>query len=108
MFQFYQKGKIDCSHKTIAIVVFLYFEKLYFLCFQLFVENFFLQLNWSCWSALTSLRTCFVAGALRSLSVTLCQYQNTQRGAVDNRNKVISVLSIVTNLNLSFSFIHHV
>ncbi len=44
-------------------------------------EKKLLQLNWSCWSALTSLRTCFVAGAL-SLSVSLCQYQITQRGAV--------------------------
>ena len=66
-------------------------------------EKKLLQLNWSCWSALTSLRTCFVAGAL-SLSVSLCQYQITQRGAVlwqRKMNWIIFVLSIVTNSNLS-------
>ena len=66
-------------------------------------EKKLLQLNWSCWSALTSLRTCFVAGAL-SLSVSLCQYQITQRGAVlwqRKMNWIIFVLSVVTNSNLS-------
>ena len=44
-------------------------------------EKKLLQLNWSCWSALTSFMHVFLAGAL-SLSVSLCQYQFAQRGAV--------------------------
>ncbi len=50
------------------------------------------------------LRTCFFAGA-SSLSVSLCQYQFTQRGAVlwqRKMNWIIFVLSIVTNSNFVF------
>ena len=91
--QFYQKGKIDLNFNYSVIVhtkqflsLFSYIREMIclFALLQFCVkgsEKKLLQLNWSCWSALTSLRTCFVAGAL-SLSVSLCQYQITQRGAV--------------------------
>ncbi len=50
------------------------------------------------------LRTCFFAGA-SSLSVSLCQYHFTQRGAVlwqRKMNWIIFVLSIVTNANFVY------
>ena len=87
------------------------FEKLLvcLLCYNLCkrIWKKLLQLNCSCWSVLTSLRTCFVAGAL-SLSVSLCQCQITHRGAVlwqRKMNWIIFVLSIVTNSNY-LRFIH--
>ena len=70
-------------------------------------EKKLLRHNWSCWSALTSFTHVFLAGA-SSLSVSLCQYQFTQRGAVlwqRKMNWIIFVLSIVTNSNY-LRFIH--
>ena len=87
------------------------FEKwfVYLLCCNLCkrIRKRLLQLNWSCWSALTSFTHVFLAGA-SSLSVSLCQYQFTQRGAVlwqRKMNWIIFVLSIVTNSNY-LRFIH--
>jgi hypothetical protein len=90
------------------------FEKLFVyllccnLCKRIWKKNFYdliglVGLHW-----LLFLRTCFVAGAF-SLSVSLCQYQSTQRGAVLWQRKmnwiIFFVLSIVTN-STCLRFIH--
>ncbi len=100
----------DCSHKIIPFIIFLFSRNDLFICSAAICvkeseKNFYkiIALVGLHWLLFTHL---FLAGA-SSLSVSLCQYHFTQRGAVLRQRKmnwIIFVLSIVTNSNFVFVY----